>query len=324
MKELRPLGQSQLLVSPIGLGCWQFSAGKGLIGGFWEALSQERVTSIVRASLAGGINWFDTAEAYGKGASEEALSTALKALGKGPGHVVVATKWQPFFRRAPHIKRSIGERLERLGGFPIDLHQVHNPLSFSGVRAEMEVMADLVKEGKIRTVGVSNFSARMMRKAHKVLAARGIPLVSNQINYSLLRRKAESNGVMDGAKELGITIIAYSPLGQGILTGRHHEDPELIKTRPGPRKQMPAFKPKGLERTRPLMEALRSVGEAHGATPGQVALNWLLAFHGDTVVVIPGASRPEQIEENLGALDFTLNEEELAHLDELSHPLSRP
>ena len=86
---------------------------------------------------------------------------------------------------------------------------------------------------------------------------------------------------------------------------------------------MPAFKPKGLKRTRPLVEALRSVGEAHGATPGQVALNWLLAFHGDTVVVIPGASRPEQIEENLGALDFTLNEEELAHLDELSHPLSR-
>jgi len=320
MKKLRPLGQSELLVSPMGLGCWQFSAGKGLIGGFWEALSQERVNSIVQASLAGGINWFDTAEAYGNGASEEALSTALRTLGLGPGDVLVATKWQPFFRRASHIKRSIGERLERLGGFPIDLHQIHSPLSFSGIRAEMEVMADLVEEGKIRTVGVSNFSARMMREAHTVLAARGIPLVSNQINYSLLQRKAESNGVMDAAKELGITIIAYSPLGQGLLTGRHHEDPGLIRTRPGPRKRMPAFKHKGLERTRPLIEALRRVGEAHGATAGQVALNWLLAFHGETVVVIPGASRPEQMEENLGALDFTLSDGELAHLDEISRP----
>jgi aryl-alcohol dehydrogenase-like predicted oxidoreductase len=320
MKKLRPLGQSELLVSPMGLGCWQFSAGKGLIGGFWEALSQERVNSIVQTSLAGGINWFDTAEAYGNGASEEALSTALKTLGRGPGDVLVATKWQPFFRRASHIKRSIGERLERLGGFPIDLHQIHSPLSFSGVRAEMEVMADLVEEGKIRTVGVSNFSARMMRKAHAVLAARGIPLVSNQIHYSLLQRKAESNGVMKAAKELGITIIAYSPLGQGLLTGRHHEDPGLIRTRPGPRKRMPAFKHKGLERTRPLIEALGRVGEAHGATAGQVALNWLLAFHGETVVVIPGASRPEQVEENLGALDFTLNDGELAHLDEISRP----
>ena len=320
MKKLRPLGQSQLLVSPMGLGCWQFSAGKGLIGGFWEALSQERVTSIVQASLAGGVNWFDTAEAYGNGASEEALSTALAALGKGPGDVLVATKWQPFLRRASHIKRSIGERLERLGGFPIDLHQIHSPLSFSGIRAEMEVMADLVEEGKIRTVGVSNFSARMMRKAHTVLASRGIPLVSNQIHYSLLQRKAESNGVMDAAKELGITIIAYSPLGQGILTGRHHEDPELIRAKPGPRKQMPAFKLRGLERTRPLVETLRRIGEAHGATAGQVALNWLLAFHGETVVVIPGASRPEQMGENLGALDFTLEDGELAHLDELSRP----
>ena len=127
---------------------------------------------------------------------------------------------------------------------------------------------------------------------------------------------------MAAAKELGITIIAYSPLGQGILTGRHHEDPTLIQTRPGPRKRLPAFRRKGLGRTRPLVEALREIGEVHLATPAQVALNWLLAFHGETVVVIPGASRPDQVEENLGALTFSLNEEELARLDKLSRPLS--
>jgi aryl-alcohol dehydrogenase-like predicted oxidoreductase len=182
----------------------------------------------------------------------------------------------------------------------------------------MAAMVRLVKTGKIKTVGVSNYTARMMEKAHRHLAREGVPLVSNQIHYSLLARRADVNGVMEAAKRLGITIIAYSPLAQGILTGRHHQDPGLIQTRPGPRKRMAGFRPKGLERSRPLVEALAEIGEAHGATPGQVALNWLMTFHGETVVAIPGASRPHQMEENTGALTFGLEEEELARLDRLS------
>ncbi|MFC1791916.1 aldo/keto reductase, partial [Gemmatimonadota bacterium] len=204
LASLRPLGASGIRVSPVGLGCWQFSAGKGLIGGYWEALSQERVQSIVRVSLEGGVTWFDTAEAYGNGASEEALAQALKALEIAPGDVVVATKWQPFLRRAGSIARTIEERLHRLGGYPIDLHQVHSPLSLSTVRAEMDSMARLVEEGKIRSVGVSNFPVGMMRKAHEVLSRRGIPLASNQIHYSLLRRRAEANGgqLLNGPEEV--------------------------------------------------------------------------------------------------------------------------
>ncbi len=318
MLEMRKLGGSGLSVSPLGLGCWQFSGGKGLVGGFWEALSQERVTAIVRVALDGGVNWFDTAEAYGKGRSEESLASALHTLGVVAGEVVVATKWWPMFRTARHLRRSIHERLDRLGGYPIDLYQIHQPLSFSTVRGEMKALAALVKEGKVRAVGVSNYPAGMMERAHRYLASEGIPLASNQIHYSLLARRADANGVMERAKRLGITIIAYSPLGQGILTGRHHADPDLIQRRPGPRKRMASFRRKGLERTRPLVEALTEIGEAHGATPAQVALNWLMLFHGETVVVIPGASRPQQMEENLGAMTFRLDEPELARLDELS------
>lgn len=318
MLEKRRLGRSELEVSPLGLGCWQFSGGRGLVGGFWEALPQERVTAVVRVAMEGGVNWFDTAEAYGGGHSEESLASALHSLGVAPGAVVVATKWWPLLRTAGNLLRTIEERLERLGGFPIDLYQIHQPLSLATVRAEMAAMVRLVKTGKIKTVGVSNYTARMMEKAHRHLAREGVPLVSNQIHYSLLARRADVNGVMEAAKRLGITIIAYSPLAQGILTGRHHEDPGLIQTRPGPRKRMAGFKTKGLERSRPLVEALAEIGEAHGATPGQVALNWLMTFHGETVVAIPGASRPHQMEENTGALTFGLEEEELARLDRLS------
>jgi len=320
MMEGRRLGKSDLEISPLGLGCWQFSGGKGLVGGFWEALQQDQVRSIVRVALEGRVNWFDTAEAYGGGHSERALVEALRALGVVPGEVLIATKWWPAFRWAGNLLRSIEERLEQLGGYPIDLYQIHGPFSFSGIRAEMAAMARLVKSGKIRTVGVSNYPARMMERAHRHLAREGVPLVANQIHYSLLARRPDVNGVLETAKRLGITIIAYSPLAQGILTGRHHRDPKLIHTRPGPRKRMAAFQRKGLERTRPLVEALEEIGEALGATPAQVALNWVLTFHGKTVVAIPGASHPSQMDENLGALTFTLEREDLARLDQLSRP----
>jgi aryl-alcohol dehydrogenase-like predicted oxidoreductase len=316
--KLRRLGKSDIEISPLGLGCWQFSEGSGLVGGFWEALSPQVVEEIIDASLKGGINWFDTAEAYGNGRSERALAAALTRLGKKPGDVIVATKWMPVLRIAASIGGTIDERLEALRPFGIDLHQIHQPFALATVAAQAHAMADLVKERKIRTVGVSNFSAQRMRKMHAVLASRGVPLVSNQMKYSLLDRRIESNGVLDAAKELGITLIAYSPLEQGLLSGKFHDDPSLIKSRVGPRKFLPAFRPQGLERSRPLIEELKKVATAHGATPSQVALNWLASFHGDTVVVIPGATKRKHAEENVGAMGFTLSPDELRRIDELS------
>ncbi len=318
--ENRRLGASSILVSPVGLGCWQFSEGHGFAGGYWPALAQETVNQIVAASLAGGVNWFDTAELYGGGRSEKALARALTAAGRKNGDVVIATKWWPMWRTASNIKATIGERLACLAPFSIDLHQVHQPFALATAGAQMRAMADLVTECRIRAVGVSNFSAAKMRAAHQALAARGIPLASNQVRYSLLSRSIERNGILKSAQQLGVTIIAYSPLAQGVLTGKYHRDPGLIRSRPGPRKWLASFRRRGLERSRPLVAALEGIAQAHGATPSQVALNWLMNFHGDTVVVIPGATSVAQAKENARAMSFSLDDAELKRLDELSQP----
>ncbi len=317
---LRPLGRSRYSISPIGLGCWQFSGGNGLVGGYWPALPQETANAIVAESLAGGINWFDTAEIYGRGASETTLATALKAAGRRNGDVVVATKWWPFFRTAATIPATLPERLARLAPFGIDLHQVHQPFSFSSVAAQMAAMAALAAAKRIGSVGVSNFSEARMRAAHGALAARGIPLVSNQMPYSLLDRRIETRGIVAAAKELGITLIAYSPLAQGILSGKFHRDPDLIRSRPGPRKRLPRFGRRGLERSRPVVEALEEIGKRRDVTASQVALNWLIHFHGEAVVAIPGATTVPQARENSGAMAFRLDDDEMARLDALSRP----
>jgi len=318
MMTLRSLGRSNLRITPIGLGCWQFSEGGGLGGSYWPTLPPDVENRIVAVSLEAGINWFDTAELYGNGRSEAALSRALLAAGRKNGDVVVATKWMPLLRTARSITATIAERRARLAPFGIDLHQVHQPIAFSSTAAQMNAMADLVEEGAVRTVGVSNFSARRMRAAHAALAARGLPLVSNQVLYSLLHRGIETDGVLAVAKELGITIIAYSPLGQGILSGKFHRDPTLIRARSGPRKWRFDFRHRGLERSRALVAALEEIAAAHGATPSQVALNWLVNANGETVVAIPGATSAAQAEENGGCLGFTLTEAETRRLDELS------
>ena len=318
MMPLRSLGRSPIRITPIGLGCWQFSEGGGLGGSYWPTLLPDVENRIVAVSLDAGINWFDTAEAYGAGRSEAALSRALVAAGRKNGDVIVATKWMPLLRTARSITTTIGERRSRLAPFGIDLHQVHQPIAFSTIRAQMNAMADLVEAGAVRTVGVSNFSERRMRRAHAALAARGLPLVSNQVRYSLLDRRIETNGVLAAARELGITIIAYSPLAQGILSGKFHRDPNLIRLRSGPRKWLGAFRRSGLERSRALVATLEEIAAAHGATPSQVALNWLAYAHGETVVVIPGATSVAQAEENGGCLGFTLTEAEFRRIDESS------
>jgi aryl-alcohol dehydrogenase-like predicted oxidoreductase len=317
MAMRRRLGKTDIEITPVGLGCWQFSAGMGLAGKFWEKLSQSTVDQVVEASLTGGINWFDTAEMYGNGASERALADALKNAGKTNGDVVVATKWSPIFRTAKSIRSTLQQRLNCLAPFAIDLHQVHNPLGFSSVEAEMSAMASLVADKKIRAVGVSNFSVSRMRRAHAALAKCGLMLASNQVRYSLLDRRVESNGTLLAARDLGVSIIAYSPLEQGILTGKYHRNPEYVRTRPGPRKWMGRFRTRGLERSRRLVEELAGIAHAYGATSGQIALAWLYQFD-PNVVVIPGASRVEQAVENRGALELTLSRRELDKLDQLS------
>jgi aryl-alcohol dehydrogenase-like predicted oxidoreductase len=311
--SLHYLGSSGLHVTPIGLGCWQFSKMNNYAGKFWPKLEDDQITSIVGQALQNGINWFDTAEIYGGGASEKALSAALQRLGKKPGEVVIATKWWPLFRTASNIGKTIDDRLAALDPFPIDLYQVHQPYGLSNEKAEMKAMAALVKAGKIRYVGVSNFSAGKMRNAWETLNRLGIPLISNQVRYNLLDRSIESNGILQTAKELGITIIAYSPLAQGILSGKFHDNPDLLKNI-GFRKYTSIFKPSGLEKSRPLIEKLKSLGIKYNVTASQVALNWLLNIHGDSVVAIPGSTQPIQAKEDTDVMKFKLSEEDLLAL----------
>jgi aryl-alcohol dehydrogenase-like predicted oxidoreductase len=319
---LRSLGKSGIKITPIGLGCWQFSKSGNFAGKFWPFLEDDVILDIVRISLEGGINWFDTAEMYGKGASEKMLARSLVGLGIKPGEAIIATKWNPMFRTASNILKTIDERLACLDPFPIDLYQIHTPYGFSSEVKEMEAMAKLVSEKKIKHVGVSNFSAKRMRSAWETLQKQGINLLTNQVRYNLLDRKIESNGILDTAKELGITIIAYSPLAQGLVTGKFHDNPELIKNT-GYRKHYSAFKPAGLEKSRPVIEVVKNLAVKYEVTPSQIALNWLINFHGDTVVAIPGATKAKHAEENTGAMKFRLSEEDMRMLDEVSGRFKR-
>ena len=316
--QLRHLGKTDILVTPIGLGVMELAGGGGLIGSMFPVIPQEEKNTIIKAALDGGINWFDTAEMYGAGVSERSLATGLKAAGKSDRDVVIATKWQPFLRTAGNIPHSIEDRLRFLDGYSIGNYMIHQPYSFSSPEAEMNAMADLVEAGKICSVGVSNFNPARMRRAHAALTKRGIPLAVNQVRYSLLHREVESNGVMETAKELGVTIIAYTPVARGLLTGKYHKDPSLLARMSGWRK---ASMQRNLERTRPLINAMGEIAIKYKATIAQVALNWLINFSGEIVVTIPGATKVRQAEESAGAMKFLLSEDEMNRLDEVSRRL---
>jgi aryl-alcohol dehydrogenase-like predicted oxidoreductase len=316
--DMRSLGATSIEVTPIGLGTAKF-AGVGKQGRGGSEMTQETVQAVVGAALGGGISWFDTAEAYGFGRSERALSTALHSLDVPPGKVTIATKWQPMLRPASSIAKSLGSRLDALQGYPIDLHQIHMPFgSLSSRVAQLRAMARLAGAGRIGAIGVSNFSARQMENASEFLRSQGLVLASNEVQISLLHRKIESNGVLAAARRLGVTLIAYTPLKSGILTGAFHADPDRIRTLGPLRRWITGLNERQLERTRPVIDELRAVAGAYDVTPGQVALRWLVDFYGTTVVAIPGASKAKQAKENAAVLDLRLTDKELARLDEVS------
>jgi aryl-alcohol dehydrogenase-like predicted oxidoreductase len=315
MENLRRLGASDVMITPIGLGTWQFSEGKGGAMGTWAPVPEPTRDEIVREALSGGINWFDSAEMYGFGRSERGLSASLQAAGKKDGDVVIATKWSPFLRTASSLTKTIGARISNLSPFRIDLHQIHFPASFSSFKAEMDAMAGLLDAGKIRAAGVSNYGASQMRKSYECLERKGHKLASNQVKYSLLDRRIESNGLLDAAKELGITVIAYSPLEMGLLSGKFHRDPGLLRAAPLVRRMRLG---RMVEKSRPLVQALEEIAAAHGASASQVALSWTVSFHGPTIVAIPGASKPRHVAESAQSMRLALSADEMRRLDELS------
>jgi aryl-alcohol dehydrogenase-like predicted oxidoreductase len=311
----RTLGKTNIEITPIGLGMMEFAGGGGLMGAAFPKISQEEKNATVKAGLDGGVNWFDTAELYGGGVSEAALAGALKAAGKADEEVVVATKWWPLFRTARNISLTIDDRLRFLDGYSIDLYMVHQPYGFSSPEAEMDEMAKLVESGKIRSVGVSNFNPERMRRAQRQLEKHGLPLAVNQVRYSLLDRRIERNGILETAKELGVTIIAYTPLESGLLSGKYHKSPELLEKKSA---FIRARLRSRVEKSRRLVATLGEIAIEHDVTAAQVALNWIIHSQGESVVTIPGVTKVSQAQDNAGAMKFKLSADEIARLSELS------
>lgn len=306
------LGKQGPTVTALGIGTWAW--GDKLFWSYGKDYGADQVRQAFQAAVEAGINFFDTAEIYGPGESERLLGQFIKESNQP---IQIATKYFPLPWRfsAQSVGDALSKSLERLQVNQVALYQVHWPLDFlMGQRTLMNALADEVDRGRIVTVGVSNYSAEQMRQAHKYLAARGIPLAVNQVRYSLLTRKIETNGILETARELDIKILAYSPLAQGLLTGKY--TPDQTPTLTGARTLDPRFKRAGLEKIAPVVSALQRIGEFHQRTPAQVALNWLIA-QGD-VIPIPGAKNGDQARQNAGALGWSLTSEQVAELDLLT------
>jgi len=312
---MRKLGHTDITISPIGLGAWQFSNYRFGPFSTWQPVETAEIDGIIAAALARGVNWFDTAELYGFGRSERALAAGLQRAGKSNGSVRIATKWSPILRTARSIEATIHKRITALAPYDIDLYQIHFPGAIASVEDQMDAMAKLAKSGRIRSVGVSNFSAKQMRTAHKQLQKNGLALSSNQVHYNLLNRDIESNGVLQAARELGVTIIAYSPLAMGLLTGKFHENPGLLNARPLNRRRSLR---RMLEASRPLIERMSSIARRYDASVTQIALNWLIHVPGDLVVAIPGATKIRHAEDSAGAMAFQISQEEWGELETAS------
>ena len=298
-------------VTSVGIGTWAW--GDTLFWGYGNDYGVSQVRDAFAATLDAGVSFFDTAEVYGLGESESLLGRFMKELGR-PAQI--ATKYFPVPWRftSQSVSDALTASLKRLQVEQIELYQVHSPFSFfMSQETLMNALADEVQRGRIATVGVSNYSAEQMREAHGYLAARGIPLAVNQVQYSLLARKIERNGVLDTARELGVTILAYSPLAQGLLTGKY--TPENYVKPTGARQLDPRFSKGGLEKIAPVIKLLRQLGEKYDRTPAQVALNWLIA---QGVVPIPGAKTAQQAQQNAGALGWSLTPEEVEQLDQVT------
>jgi len=300
--ERIPLGLTALRISPLGLGtnAWGFrnraDPGKG---------------PTFDAALASGVNFIDTAEVYNFGGSERTIGLSLL---KSHPEIVLATKFFPYPWRLSRssLTAALRRSLKRLGIPQVDLYILHFPVPPVPLEIWVEALADVQQAGLTRAVGISNCSLDQMRRAHAVLARHGIPLASDQVEYSLLHRTPEYSGLLEACREFGVTMVAYRPLGYGLLTGKYRlEDlPAVLHGR--------VIRKADLLRVTPLLDLLRELARNHDKTLSQVALNWIVR---KGAVPIPGARNPSQAAENAGALGWRLTPAEVAALDRVSEPL---
>jgi aryl-alcohol dehydrogenase-like predicted oxidoreductase len=308
----RPLGKTGATVSAIGLGCMGMSE-------FYGPGDDQQSLETLAAALEQGIDFFDTADMYGLGHNEELLGRFLKGRRE---RVVLATKFgivrDPDVPTARHIDnspqyvhRACDASLRRLGVDTIDLYYVHRRNRSVPIEDTVGAMAELVAAGKVRYLGLSEVSPETLRRAHAVH-----PITAIQSEYSLWTRGPEQ-GMLATCRALGVTFVAYSPLGRAILTGVLKDAESLA---PGDfRRNNPRFQGEALQKNLRLVAGLADFAHRDGATSGQIALAWLLAKNPD-VVPIPGTKRPRYVIENAAAVDIRLSSDEIVALDQLFDP----
>lgn len=290
----------------LGLGAWQW--GDRILWQYGRTHSEEDVRGAFDVSISEGIRFIDTAEVYGSGNSERLLGRFIR---ESEQPAVIATKFFPFPWRMTKasLLRALKHSLDRLGAESVDLYQIHWPTPLMSIEKMMEGLALCVEKGWTRTVGVSNFDPTQTLSSYSALARLQIPLAANQVHYSLLNRTVEKNGLLARCHELGVRLIAYSPLEKGLLTGKY--GPDHLPN--GPRGPQYAVL---ISRLAPLLKLMTTIGQDHGGkSNAQVALNWLIC---KGTLPIPGAKNAEQAQQNAGALGWRLTEDEVAALDEAS------
>lgn len=296
-----------LQVSALGLGCMGMSE-------FYGPRDDAASLRVLAQAVDNGINFFDTADMYGPYHNEEIIGRFLAAQKQ---RIAIATKFgivrQPgeYRRRidnsADYIRRSCEASLRRLGIEQIDLYYAHRLDTTIPVEETMETLAQLVREGKIAHIGLCEVSATTLRRAHAVH-----PVAAVQTEYSLWTREVEQS-VLPACRESGISLVAYSPLGRGFLTGRFQHDTSFA---PGDfRASLPRFQPDNLTKNRPLAEVIAALAAEKSCTAAQIALAWLLA-QGEEIIPIPGTCNPVHLRENIAALTIKLTSHELTTLRE--------
>lgn len=309
--------------------------------------SEQEIFEVFNACIDNGLNFFDTAEIYGDGASEEVLGKCIKSTSQ---NVYIADKFAPPSKMNPlkkkrkHVKindtkallEALDESLERLGVDCIDLYQIHMPPENDLIEEYMKNMSLALKQGKIKAVGVCNFNSAQIQRASDALKKEGYHLTSAMVGYNVIRRYPETNGVFDICKKENISIIPYAPLAEGTLTGKYRngqKEPmkykvtsywghlDLTKER---NENIPFIKrlfsiPRecDIKKMEPLMEVMEDIGKKYNKTIAQVALNWLISQDEVNVVPIPGVRSIKQAIDNAGALNFTISKEERKLINEI-------